>query len=56
MPGRSRYHLSTANLSSYEDRFKQLYWRIIWTHMIHEKQADISEKLYSSWERPCSSW
>ncbi|WP_448983197.1 SLATT domain-containing protein [Olsenella uli] len=41
MPGRSRYHLSTANLSSYEDRFRQLYWRIIWTHKIHEKQADI---------------
>lgn len=41
MPERSRYHLDTANLTSYEDRFRQLYWRIIWTHKIHEKQADI---------------
>lgn len=41
MPERSRYHLNTANLTSYEDRFRQLYWRIIWTHKIHEKQADI---------------
>ena len=41
MPERSRYHLETANLTPYEDRFRQLYWRIIWTHKIHEKQADI---------------
>lgn len=41
MPERSRYHLETANLTSYEDRFRQLYWRIIWTHKTHEKQADI---------------
>ena len=41
MPERSRYHLETANLTSFEGRFRQLYWRIIWTHKIHEKQADI---------------
>ena len=41
MPECCRYHLETANLASYEDRFRQLYWRIIWTHKIHEKQADI---------------
>lgn len=40
MPERIRYHLETANPTSYEDRFRQLYWRIIWTHKIHEKQAD----------------
>ena len=41
MPERARYHLETENLASYEDRFRQLFWRIIWTHKIHEKQADI---------------
>lgn len=41
MPERSRYHLETANITSFEGRFRQLYWRIIWTHKIHEKQADI---------------
>ncbi len=29
MPERSRYHLETVNLTSFEDRFRQLYWRIV---------------------------